>query len=307
MNLCALCRASDELRMSHVVPKFAHRWLKTSSPGGIRSGDDINRRIQDGWKERMLCDACEGRIQKYETSFANGVFHRITKRDIPPSGVLPYGPWALKFAVSVSWRALVSMERAGLEFPSQVQRRLASRAAETWRGFLLGHEPHPGEFEQHAIAMNLLAGYSGVEVSPMLNRYFMRTVAMDCVVLSGASYVYTKLGPIILVGFIQEPGRRKWRGTKIHLREGSLELDGEKHLPEWLNDYWNAAADGVGRSLARMSKTQKDKIHRAMTDDPKQMAASEVFRSFLSDLQHSGQAAFDATASLSGEEQDGSE
>ena len=69
MAACALCGKTRLLCKSHIIPKaiiremrahdermFWHDLGKTRRP----------RRIQDGWKEPLLCDSCEQRIGRWE-------------------------------------------------------------------------------------------------------------------------------------------------------------------------------------------------------------------------------------------------
>ena len=54
---CHLCEKTAVLRKSHVLPAFLFRWLRTSSATGhLRFAENINRRIQDGWKLESYCN-----------------------------------------------------------------------------------------------------------------------------------------------------------------------------------------------------------------------------------------------------------
>ena len=71
--------------------------------GFIRFGTAPNLRSQDGQKGHYLCDSCEQLFNSWETDFANLVFHPLNEGG---AHSFNYGPWMLKFAVSVSWRVL---------------------------------------------------------------------------------------------------------------------------------------------------------------------------------------------------------
>ena len=108
---CLLCHETRELRRSHIIPKFVSDWQKASSATGyIRNAKAINVRFQDGDKERWLCDDCEGRLNVWETPTATHVFHPCNRRDPIP---YEYGPWLLKFAISVSWRSMLWIQSMG--------------------------------------------------------------------------------------------------------------------------------------------------------------------------------------------------
>jgi hypothetical protein len=61
---CILCGILTQLRMSHVIPKWAFRWHKTAR-GGVIQTSLWSRGVaviqQDGNKHYLLCDACEKR------------------------------------------------------------------------------------------------------------------------------------------------------------------------------------------------------------------------------------------------------
>ena len=41
----------------------------------LRFGDNPNKPVQDGFKQKLLCSECEGRFSKFETYFANNFFY----------------------------------------------------------------------------------------------------------------------------------------------------------------------------------------------------------------------------------------
>lgn len=52
---CRLCGQSKPLQVSHIIPRFIVEWFKeTSATPYIRTGDEPNRRVQDGPKLRLF-------------------------------------------------------------------------------------------------------------------------------------------------------------------------------------------------------------------------------------------------------------
>src|SRR6266702_5055755 len=103
-GICRLCGKQAELQFSHVIPAFFFRWQRdTSGSGFLRMGTEPNKRVQDGIKRHWLCLDCEGRLSRLEMLFATRIFHPYS------SGIsarFRYGPWLLKFGISVTWRIL---------------------------------------------------------------------------------------------------------------------------------------------------------------------------------------------------------
>ena len=96
---CRLCGREAELRLSHILPGFAFRWLReTSGSGHMRASAAPNKRIQDAVKRYWLCDSCEERFSRVETIFAEKLFYPYHHHG---SVRLRYAEWLLTFCVSV--------------------------------------------------------------------------------------------------------------------------------------------------------------------------------------------------------------
>lgn len=112
---CALCRKVASLRNSHVMPEFLydsvydehHRFLQVSTDHSERT---ISR--PKGLYERLLCGACESRLEVWETYAARvlkgGVELEFKNEDwgFTVRGV-EYAPFKL-FGMSLLWRAAAS-------------------------------------------------------------------------------------------------------------------------------------------------------------------------------------------------------
>jgi hypothetical protein len=101
-----------------------------------------NRRVQDGLKQPWLCAACEERFNLRETQFATKIFHPY---NADTNARLPYGPWLLKFCVSLSWRVLTIMREREWSGPplTPKQTAQADEALRVWKDFMFGATDHP--------------------------------------------------------------------------------------------------------------------------------------------------------------------
>ncbi|WP_339935695.1 hypothetical protein [Vreelandella glaciei] len=79
IGTCALCGQKEaRLKESHSIPKFVYQWIKETSPTPyLRSSDNVNKREQDGPKEYLLCEKCEGNLSLMEDEFAEKAFKKI--------------------------------------------------------------------------------------------------------------------------------------------------------------------------------------------------------------------------------------
>jgi hypothetical protein len=292
---CALCTKDAELKLSHMIPKFVFSWLKESG-GAIRVAHVPNQRVQDGEKQYLLCSDCEGLFSKWEKNFYKRLFLPLHSN---PTLTTPinYGPWALKFAVSVSWRILMYYHQLDdLHHLSKKQMENARTALNIWRGFLLGELPNPGQFEQHLLPVDVIKGYSGSEISPFLNRYLLRSVHMSVICSNTSAIVYTKMGHLILFGFIQEDTSKRWKGTKLHVNKGLI-MPRVYHLPKYVAKYLNEQANKAAKALASVSTRQNQIIQESILENADEFVNCEIFRAMQYDVYHSGKNAFKITES----------
>jgi hypothetical protein len=285
---CRLCRRDGELQESHRIPKFVFRWVKETSPTGIRQSTSPNVRVQDGWKEHYLCRGCEGRLSAWEAEFARHVFRPYHDRERDARAALHYGEWCLPFCVSVSWRILCfSVETGNAPKMSSAQQAVVDEALETWRTYLLGLRVDPGAFEQHVFPVDVLEDGPSKLMSPFLNRYFLRAVQEDVIANSESVLTFAKLGRILLFGFVKPPP--KLLGWKIRLRKGYI-APKTMHMPFGIGLYLRDQADRCAAFVASMSDKQKTLARsgseRAMGEN------MESFRAMRSDVMHTGADAF---------------
>jgi hypothetical protein len=115
LGRCALCRQEGELRRSHIIPEFLYKSMYDQKHRFhvLSSVSDLpDSMAQKGLRERLLCDACEGALSKWER-YARGVLSGGEplewSRDgsvVHVSGI-DYTRFKL-FQLSVLWRAGVS-------------------------------------------------------------------------------------------------------------------------------------------------------------------------------------------------------
>lgn len=145
---CYLCGAVGKLCRSHTIPKFVGDWLRaTNITGRLRSSTVPNRLVEDLEWRYLLCEACEGRFNRFETEVCESIFLPIHERR---QDRFRYGPSFARFAVSLAWRALVVLRQEGHlghlnEIPADVE--AAQRA---WRDFLLEGRATPAPHIVHA-------------------------------------------------------------------------------------------------------------------------------------------------------------
>lgn len=290
-SLCRLYNAEATLQHSHILPAFVFRWMRESSGGGyLRLGMTPNRRVQDGLKRHWLCVDCEKLFSRAETNFSNKVFYPY-KSD--SSSRIIYGEWLLRFCVSVSWRVLqfykeeISLNSLGAGVTSRI-----TEAEAAWKAFLLAQQQHPGPFRQHLLPFDTIESIrSRQDLSPNLNRYLMRTTDMDLCGGETVSFVYSKLGRFVILGFIRQDRPNQWQGSRVHLRTGQIEPR-KYTINRGLFDYLNARARLVAELQSGISPRQAQKSDEARRTNVENYVESDEFLAMLNDLRMFGEAAF---------------
>jgi len=288
---CRLCRQEAELVESHIVPSFVYRWLKESSvTGHFRFGETVNRRVQDGIKTHLLCCDCERLFGAWENAFAREIFVPLHEDGI----INTYGPWLLKFSVSVSWRILTYFkEYLDLNHFSKDLLKSTDDALDVWRDFLLDKRPNPDKHEQHVLPFRgFIADRSDPELPSNFNRYVSRSIDIDAVCSKTQAYVYAKMCRILLIGFIEMNHRERWRDTKIHVRNGTLEKP-HYRIPIDIRDFMYHKARKLQKIGRTMSSRQWDKVGQDYERNLEKYQDSEMFNAINQDFILFGDDAFD--------------
>lgn len=284
---CRMCFKTEPLEHGHIVPSFVFRWLKeTAAVPYMRTGENPNVRVQDGWKRRWFCRACEDRISGFEKAFSENLFPLIVTEQQAP---YPHGPWLSRFIASVAWRTvmLFSEREDALDYFTSDQKTLLPAALEHWRAFVHGEAETPRGHELHFIPMGVLADYQGDRaLPPNINRYTMRSIEIH--VASGATqaFAFVKMGPAVALGFIQPPPPDTWVGTCVALGDG--QVGGRMAMPVQFLHYFIERAAKLRGSQRRRSARQEEKIRKALQMHMDRAAASETFRVVGTDVARFG-------------------
>ena len=290
---CALCANSTDIQQSHIIPSFVYEWLvNTSATGFMRFGETPNLRVQDGWKPKMLCGDCEQNFALLEKRFADNCFYPIINGE---KAQIHYETWMLKFATSVSWRVLRSFKAiGGLDgFPPNILEAVED-ALSTWKAFLFDEAPHPGRHEQHLILIDGIESTSLQNVPENINRYLLRAIEIYVAYTPDSAITYAKMGKIILFGFIENPHPRRWKGTKINVKEGRFGVS-DIELPSDVGEFIMDRARRAAERTKQMSEKQKDRIAETYRKDMDRAADSETIRAMTHDVLLFGDSAFEAT------------
>ncbi|PZU18702.1 MAG: hypothetical protein DI589_23840 [Shinella sp.] len=279
---CGLCKNIGLVRESHIIPAFAVRWLKdTSATGHLRHLQSPDRRVQDGPKTPLLCDACEQRFARHERTFANEIFHPF---NADSSIIRRYDEWLLKFCTSVSWRILSMYwgHAGGESVPDLVAAR------DRWNAYLTSRAPHPGRFRQHILPL-LPIGATNLNLPKNINRYLLRALDGELVKNDdGVAMTFAKVGRFAIFGQVSG-ATSAWGGLTVK-RTGVLAAN-PSGPPPWLFDFLCDRARETQEARDSMSETQKDKIEIAFASNGERAKQSQSVEAMIYDARLFGRSA----------------
>ncbi len=278
---CGLCGREAELCDSHIVPSFVFRWLKDSSATGfLRFTPTLNKRAQEGLRVALLCSTCEQRFSQWEKRFAEEIFSPLNHGR---AARFSYGSWLSKYCVSVSWRVLTFLRQDKLSHFSPAMIEAADSALTTWRQVLLDEKPHPGKHQQHMLLLDLVHEHTFSEIPPNLNRYILRTVDIDAACTSREAFIYSKMGRVVLVGFIHIAKPRQWQGSLVHVNHGAIGSQ-TYTLPDSFRRYLFERARRADGFYEKVSSRQAERISNDYRKNLDRAVSSETWKALDQDV-----------------------
>src|SRR6266404_4046496 len=168
VRACRLCSAKTELRLGHIFPRFAVRYLKESSSTGYLKGLASGKREQETRRVHLLCESCEQLLSKDEKTFCERIFMPLHKEN---KNSFTYDKWLSRFLVGLHWKVLVSKADT---YPDAAEAAYAKIETE-WRAFMLRQRADYGTSEFHLFLTDVVEDATST-VSPKLNWYMARAV-----------------------------------------------------------------------------------------------------------------------------------
>jgi hypothetical protein len=257
------------LKESHIIPAFAFRWLrKTGLTSNIRRGDQPNKRVQDGWKVKMLCEDCEQRFGKLEKKFAEKIFDSVANDgEIQFS----YDKDFHQLWTSIAWRYLVAKRiKNGVSyFDFQTLKKYRSYK---WHGKNF-------QWAENQLKKSLIQGCETLEIHlfPVgifrdgvpegapenINRHVDRAIELDVCYTKNSLLLYIKIGPFIVFANLRSEAL-PWQGSLVEFDDGRF--PNEKNTIDWrVLGYIFERARNARRILDSISSAQKIKINESMS------------------------------------------
>ncbi len=201
---CEFHRKEAEHCESHIIPKFAYKWMKKTGSGRFRQLGKFNSPIQDGIKKYMLCKDCEGKFSKYEKWFNEKVF----KPYINDCNFVVKNERELKyFIVSVLWKVLKLFKDDGNNYNFKTD---LNNAEIEWGNYLLNDEPITKYKNLHLVLVD-----SNYWIEQKSDLYFSRSIDIEIAESDKLCFIYAKFSRFILIGEIIGFSENSFQNTNI--------------------------------------------------------------------------------------------
>ena len=189
MQECKLCGNVATLRNSHVIPEFYYKPIydKDKKRFYAISSDEEKRpeHHQKGLREKLLCDSCERKLNKWETYFANLLFEKAKVRQEKERFVVLDADYkqVKLHQISIIWRSGVSQLDA-FKFVKLGPHQ------EKMRNMILNEDP--GDYYQYGCVLFVNTKYKDVTQSilkpPEMTKYNSHRIYTF--ILGGLLWVY---------------------------------------------------------------------------------------------------------------------
>ncbi|NRB37060.1 MAG: hypothetical protein HRU20_01175 [Pseudomonadales bacterium] len=278
---CKLCDKEALLKESHFIPKFVGKWVKkTSITGYIRINDEEHKRAQDIAKEYWLCGECELLFSDWERNFANNIFYPFVKDEKSEAF---YDSWMSKFCASLTWRTLTYIRsKNDRSSKSDEYNKYLDDTEKHLRKYLRGEVLNLDGYEQHVFPLDAIESTTYQDLPPNINRYFLRTMAMDIVGNDKEIFIYTKLPKFIILGIVKATNPKVFRARRIAIKSGKINPR-EYRWPDGFHSYIINKANEVSESYDKIPEKHKDSFDEFIKKNPGKAAKSKLFEAIQYD------------------------
>ena len=277
--VCSLCLKDEELRESHVIPKFVAKWLKeTSATGYLRQAVQPNIRKQDFATERLLCGTCENLFSKWENQFAESIFFPYLN---DRKEEFEYTDWLLKFAVSLIWRLGVAELEGFRDYQPQLTNYL-EQALSVWRDYLLHDVPMKESYGFHLIFMDYVKSVQGGSIPEGFHWYTLRGVDGTLPANTNEVYGFVKLPAIVFFSGIIPRRPSKLKNTRI-LERGKIKTSNQVISNPIFGEFYLDRATQAWKMSEATSEKQREVIRKSVNRDPEKNLKSQSFQVFLAE------------------------
>ena len=277
-----MCNQVKSLCTSHVIPKFAGKYIKnTSATGFLRLIENPNLRQQDIIKVPLLCDTCEQIFSKFETYFAKNIFYPYNNLKLKLNFEVIYDENLIKYIISQSWRILY------LEYNNYLKGTLSTEVdteilsvLKYWQSYLLSKSSW-NEKKGHYLFFWDYAPLAGQQLPKKFEFYITR--AADGTIASNDEksiiIVFTQIPSISIISTIRPSHLSGWVDAEIY-DEGVIKVP--QQIEDFEIDFFGFVKNRIKKiEQFNMSKKQQQKVLSKILKNSEKFEKSKTYEAFF--------------------------
>lgn len=276
-GFCIFCNEIQDLKESHIYPKFVIDYTKKTGSKYLRNFIQPNKRQQDGVKAYLLCEKAEQEFSKREKWFSENIFREYLDNQVKN---FKYKEDLFYFAISFLWRVLV----LHLKEPKIIQgshNTLLNHVSLEWQKFLRNQE-YPQNFDRIYLFFTDRVKSHNIDAKGV-DYYMTRTLDGTIVGNQEGTFVavYGKFSRFVFWGLIKGGDETKLNDLKINPMSGELKIPQKFEEPSMVGFFENRIK-GIA-SLVGPTSAQQQKIANEILKDKNSFFKSDAGQAISND------------------------
>ena len=277
-GICALYDTEEDLKESHIFPKFVINHTKKTGSKYFRRLVEPDKRLQDGVKLHLLCEKAEQEFSKREKWFAENIFVPYISGETK----LPYNENLYYFTVSFLWRILILELKRDATLKDNWYYNIICEAEAEWKEFLKSGK----KINKYDIFCIQLTDRVKENSTDLTGVDFYLTRALDATIVDNQTQtclmIYGKFNRFIFWGILKKYGdENKLSDSLINPTGGTI------LVPQNL-EYFPICSFLYNRikqieTLPRPNQEQEQKILNEIMKDAENFWNSDVGKSLYND------------------------
>lgn len=261
-GICPITKCEDDIRKSHIYPKFLWKHLKRTGGTVFRSADQPTKELQNGLIINLLGSKAEQMFSKREMWFEKNLFTPYVNQKLN-NQKLNYAEDLYYFAISLLWRVLYIYHN---NINKDDLKAICKEALEDWRSYLNQETKLPRKFSNiyiMPVSSKLLSlSYSNYDIDSFLMREFNNDVmyarySKDCA-------VFCKIPHFIIWGQLVREDQSINYGLKINPCGGKFDLKKFRIGNGLIRNHIFQQIEISAKEAERVSKELSDKSQKSM-------------------------------------------
>ncbi|MBW6535768.1 MAG: hypothetical protein K0B11_12210 [Mariniphaga sp.] len=248
--------------------------MKKTGTGRFRQLKVLDKPLQDGIKDFLLCDTCEKKLGKKEKWFKENFFEPFLNYS---NTKFECNNELRVFAISILWRVLIYFKEDSNQYRFKNELDLAELE---WRNFLnIGSTLNYFQSIHIAFIPEKLNIEGGGEY---LYSYFHRAVDIEIVESNMKSFIYAKFSRFIFFGLIKGISDNTFKGTNIITSDILNPLDQEMDDADLVDFIINRSKNVKSyKDLSVNQQKQNDKYYEKRLDD---IRGNDYWKTLMKDI-----------------------